>query len=313
MEFKVFYSWQSDLPNPCNRGFIQTALEAAAKTLRADDSIKVEPVIDRDTAGVAGSPDIGRTILKKIDEAQAFVADVSIIGKFAGRPSPNPNVLFELGYAWKTLAESRVIMVMNTAFGALEQLPFDLRMKKIIHYNSPSDAQERGIERKMLASKFEDAIRAVISEPVIVPGTDKKSYAQLKSLRRILEILLNSLDGEYASLKRFETAIGKQAIHANDGERHTFSIAGLPDPISDFDDVNALLDDAKMWINEWNNLFVEFTPALIVFNQKIRMCVYIGCCVAKALEQIDLLEGKPPREPSFGGAFYQRAKHRPWE
>jgi len=28
----VFYSWQSDLPNPCNRGFIQEALDDAAES-----------------------------------------------------------------------------------------------------------------------------------------------------------------------------------------------------------------------------------------------------------------------------------------
>ena len=47
----VFYSWQSDLPNRTNRSFIQQALENIAKSIRADDSIDVEPVIDRDTQG----------------------------------------------------------------------------------------------------------------------------------------------------------------------------------------------------------------------------------------------------------------------
>ncbi|HEY1376485.1 MAG TPA: hypothetical protein VGF55_06805 [Gemmataceae bacterium] len=30
----VFYSWQSDLPNATNRGFIQDALERAARDIR---------------------------------------------------------------------------------------------------------------------------------------------------------------------------------------------------------------------------------------------------------------------------------------
>lgn len=64
----IFYSWQSDLPNSTNRGFIQRALEQAAKDIRGDDSIAVEPVIDRDTAGIPGSPDIAATILEKIDQ-----------------------------------------------------------------------------------------------------------------------------------------------------------------------------------------------------------------------------------------------------
>jgi hypothetical protein len=58
----VFYSWQSDLPNNVNRNFILDALEKAAREIAADDSIGVTPVIDRDTAGVPGAPDIAATL-----------------------------------------------------------------------------------------------------------------------------------------------------------------------------------------------------------------------------------------------------------
>ena len=58
MTFTVFYSWQSDLPNNTNRSFIEQALENAAKTIRENNVIQVEPVIDRDTLGIPGSPDI---------------------------------------------------------------------------------------------------------------------------------------------------------------------------------------------------------------------------------------------------------------
>src|SRR5437868_14867537 len=114
----VFYSWQSDLPNPTNRSFIQAALEAATKTLREDGSVQVEPVIDRDTSGVPGSPDIAKTIFGKIDQAQVFVCDISIINQDATRQNAlprltsNPNVLIELGYALKTLGEQRIVMVL---------------------------------------------------------------------------------------------------------------------------------------------------------------------------------------------------------
>src|SRR5687768_9999122 len=116
MSDTVFYSWQSDLPNATNRGFIQTALEGAAKAIRRDESVEIEPVIDRDTSGVPGSPDIASTIFGKIERAKVFVCDVSIINQKAvylkdsdgvlepdpdraPRPTPNPNVLLELGYA----------------------------------------------------------------------------------------------------------------------------------------------------------------------------------------------------------------------
>lgn len=100
-----FYSWQSDLPNATNRGFIQTALERAVASIHNDDSIEIEPVIDRDTIGVPGSPDITSTIFTKIEQAQVFVCDVSLINLESSdsRKTPNPNVLIELGYALKAL------------------------------------------------------------------------------------------------------------------------------------------------------------------------------------------------------------------
>ena len=65
----IFYSWQSDLPNNLNRGFIGDSLSRAVKTLSADDGLVVEPVVDRDTLSVPGAPDIAVTIFDKIDRA----------------------------------------------------------------------------------------------------------------------------------------------------------------------------------------------------------------------------------------------------
>lgn len=161
----VFYSWQSDLPNATNRGFIGKTLENAAKSIRADDSIKVEPVIDRDTAGVPGSPDIAKTIFDKIEQSHVFVCDVSIINKGSKfRKAPNPNVLLELGYAIKTLGEQRILMVMNSAFGPPELLPFDLNKKRVIAYYMPQQCQDRAPERKTLQSKLETALRQILAD-----------------------------------------------------------------------------------------------------------------------------------------------------
>jgi hypothetical protein len=165
MSCKVFYSWQSDHPNSTNRGFIETALENAAKSIRNDNSIEVEPVIDRDTIGIPGAPDISSTIFAKIDQAQVFVCDVSIINvTTSSRPTPNPNVLLELGYALKTLGSDRIIMVMNSAFGGPELLPFDLRMKRVVTYHMPEMADERAPERKKLKSLLEQGLRIILSQ-----------------------------------------------------------------------------------------------------------------------------------------------------
>lgn len=79
MDFRIFCSWQSDSPKATNRGFIQTALERAAKAIRADASVIVEPVIERDTVELPGAPDIAATIFQKTDSAHMFVCDVTLV------------------------------------------------------------------------------------------------------------------------------------------------------------------------------------------------------------------------------------------
>src|SRR5262245_38295219 len=129
----IFYSWQSDLPNSTNRGFIGDCLERAIKELRAEGSLGVEPALDRDTQGVPGSPDIADTIFEKIDNCAMFVGDVSFInGRRDGaacdctRLTPNPNVIAEWGWASKAVGFERVVCVLNEATGGVNDLPFDL-------------------------------------------------------------------------------------------------------------------------------------------------------------------------------------------
>jgi hypothetical protein len=165
MKRVAFYSWQSDLPNSTNRGFIEKALENAVKQIRDDNSVKVEPVIDRDTSGVPGSPDIASTILAKIEQAHIFVCDVSIISQDKlSRPTPNPNVLIELGYAMKALGPQQIIMVMNSAFGDPELLPFDLRMKRVLTYRAADGDENRASERRQLEAKLEQGLRTILLE-----------------------------------------------------------------------------------------------------------------------------------------------------
>jgi len=82
----VFYSWQSDVPSKFNRTFIEKALTKALKRLRSDATLEpalrdTEIRLDKDTQGVAGSPPIAETILKKIEECAVFVADLSFVGE----------------------------------------------------------------------------------------------------------------------------------------------------------------------------------------------------------------------------------------
>jgi hypothetical protein len=166
----VVYSWQSDLPNATNRGLIQEALERAAKKIGTDDSVMVEPVLDRDTQNVPGAPDIAHTIFAKIEKAAAFVADVSIINPGLGRPTPNPNVLIELGYALKTLGNPRTVLVANTINGPIESLPFDLRTKRVLTYHLPQGGSDKPEQRRKVQEGLEAALRAILADALTPPS-----------------------------------------------------------------------------------------------------------------------------------------------
>ncbi|KPA17343.1 hypothetical protein MHK_002434 [Candidatus Magnetomorum sp. HK-1] len=79
---------------------------------------------------MGGTPQIAEAILAKIQSSDIFVWDATLVYS-QPRPSPNPNVLIELGYALAVMGEGRLIGVMNTAnkLGG-EALPFDLKHRR---------------------------------------------------------------------------------------------------------------------------------------------------------------------------------------
>ena len=136
MKYTVFFSWASDLPNATNRTFIQDALSDAIKAINRDDNVQLEVCLDRDTQGVPGSPPIADTIFDKIENCNLFVCDVSIINKGTkSRKTPNPNVLIELGFAARHLSWDDIVCVCNIDFGPVEDLPFDIRHRRVKPYS----------------------------------------------------------------------------------------------------------------------------------------------------------------------------------
>lgn len=172
MSYPVFFSWQSDTPSNVGRNMIESALQQAVKNLRQDLTVEAAVRegldIDRDTKGVPGSPPIIETIFQKIDASGVFVADVSFVGKRPnGEKIPNPNVLIEYGWALKSLGHTRIITVMNTAYGdpSTDKLPFDIRhLRHPLQYHCPEDAtaDDRKNIRSTLAKDFQNAIKLVI-------------------------------------------------------------------------------------------------------------------------------------------------------
>src|SRR3989344_1282467 len=197
----VFYSWQSDLPNSTNRSLIEEALKQAALEIQRDDSIDIEPVIDRDTQGMAGAPDIASTIFAKITAAYLFIADISIISKPKGkRATPNPNVLIELGYAMKATGHERIVLVFNKAFGKVEEVPFDLKMRRMVTYNC-SEGGDYAAAKKELMNDFKSALvsglanSSIKEEPIeILNAIENQFPNKIVLLRRYLSSLLIELE-----------------------------------------------------------------------------------------------------------------------
>jgi hypothetical protein len=159
----IFYSWQSDLPRSRNLDFIQECLTEAI-TAVSGESIQVIPCLDRDTEGEPGAPDIAETIFSKIDNCDMFVCDVSIIaGTGRAKATPNPNVLLELGYAAKRLGWERVTNVANVFYGEIEELPFDLRKRRVVKYSLQPE-ENKTTAKKALVEALSLQIKACIQK-----------------------------------------------------------------------------------------------------------------------------------------------------
>ena len=121
---KIFYSWQSD--NSTDRNYIARRLEQAVGQLEDWE-------VDTAVRNTQGSVDIAATILSKIDDCDLFIADVSIINPGAGdRECPNPNVMYELGYAAAAKGEANIILIANGVTTNTANLPFDVRNRNMI-------------------------------------------------------------------------------------------------------------------------------------------------------------------------------------
>lgn len=197
MSFTVFYSWQSELPSNTNRGFVKTALDKAVRQLEKDGIVDQRPEIDQDTKGVPGSPDIVETIFRKIRECDVFVADVSIVNTqghgdlsdeltklIAGRPSPNSNVLIELGYALHCLGPERVIILQNTFFGD-DLLPFDLSQKRVMKFTVGPE-EDKAPQRDELTKRLASALKEIYSHQLLIndAAIEKGRLAKKSELKK---------------------------------------------------------------------------------------------------------------------------------
>lgn len=173
-EFKVFFSWQANLPSNQTKGFIKECIATAKKSL--PDSIEL--ILDEATRNRFGSPDIMDSIFEKISECDLFIADVSIVGEYTPPKSkdeeveikyfPNPNVLLELGYASGIISWDRCICFANTKYGELGKLPFDLNHRRITGYSYEKGGRKSEINR--IADIIVSTVNVYIDTPLPKKG-----------------------------------------------------------------------------------------------------------------------------------------------
>ncbi len=193
---KVFYAWQSDLPARFNRNAVKKCLRVASSELEEQLSTETqqsEVIIDEATRDYPGSPNIPASILEKIQASDVFVADVSIINSESDdKETPNPNVVFELGYAVANLGWERVILLINESHGKVELLPFDFDR----HRATPFTLAEGKGSPKELTKTLTDAISLIILKDPPRPKAGRFNLAEAERERDLTNLrwLLGSIN-----------------------------------------------------------------------------------------------------------------------
>jgi len=204
----VFYSWQNDTNPTCNRYLIRDAAEKAIKALNQEilfeSSPRPEPVVlDHDTKDTPGHPEIVNTILEKIRNCDIFLADLTFVGSSRGHKAkgqkspktksrakllPNPNVMFEVGYAFNVLNDSRFIFVQNTNYGDPDKRVFDLahRRDPWTYALSPDhDAEQRKQAEKYLSDRIKLALKSILKGGVLDEKREAVERSQAAVRNRI--------------------------------------------------------------------------------------------------------------------------------
>ena len=133
--FRVFFSWQSDRTDV--KKAIQRELDTVATKLKKED---INLIIDHDTRDRVGTQNIDVEVLQKILNCDIFIADITPVCKIfskndASIPAkliPNPNVMYESGYALAHKGLSKMIFLASLQHGeTIAQLPFDINHNTI--------------------------------------------------------------------------------------------------------------------------------------------------------------------------------------
>lgn len=190
--FKIFFSWQSDVDGV--HYYISNALTKAASMIKTESGIDI--YIDEATRDLPGSPEIVDALTTKIRDCDVFVADVTPIQWISRNKrgedtklSPNPNVLFELGYAVALKGWGRIILLCKIDDDKFKNLPFDINHNRSDLINL---GKEKNLKYHLLLPINEIIDHQKDSYPIFF---DKKRLdLNIKSKKYLPEIFVGDYD-----------------------------------------------------------------------------------------------------------------------
>jgi len=184
-KFTIFYSWQSHIGGYANRAYIRQKIYSYIDSKKETLNI----ILEEDSRGIPGSSDIPDNILKKIASCDIFICDITPVIQITNeegkiREIPNPNVMFELGFAVRHLGWERILCVLNAEYGDVDNAPFDIAKQKILVYKRKECAKKS--ERSL---DFTHSLNEIIDDyDNIVKRANEFDYIQHD--RKIFENLM---------------------------------------------------------------------------------------------------------------------------
>ncbi|WP_019991369.1 hypothetical protein [Rudanella lutea] len=185
MQYKIFFSWQSDTDPKFNKYLIQEAIKEAIKQINhnSKENFLVIEADRADNPNQAGSSNIVRSIENKIADCQIFIADLTFVSQYdtyeteqvnsRRKAGINNNVAIELGQAKALLSQGqrvpdqRIIKVMNEAYGRPSQdlpFPFDIAQdRNPILFEAGPHSDLNSIKQE-LAKSLKSAIRNILAQ-----------------------------------------------------------------------------------------------------------------------------------------------------
>ena len=191
-------------------------------------------------------------------------------------------MLLELGYAKRHLGDEAIVLVANSHYGTVEQLPFDLRGVRTIVYQARPEAAPAEA-RKKLVQAFEGAIKSIAA---VVRGDPV--------LAAIYPKTLNVVGQAEGMLRELIKAAGKQFDPGNITEDELGEICSSVDP--NYQSPLIIEIGAKgehryaswlEYLGYWRSRSQSFTNDILVFSpflkrehvallMSVEQCHYLG-------------------------------------